>query len=174
MTQYYAVPSTESIDGALVRSSSSPSLKKEEYAFDNEPFSCCASKKWFFTYFNGVAALFHLSLLLATVFVTCSSDAGCKGPAVHTYYTDLLYKEATQTSGMDLVPIYEKNPNPLYLVSLPIAFFSLSFLAHCIIMYLAGWTNVYRDWLLTCQQPIRWIEYSARKHTSLSGSNRCL
>lgn len=158
MAKYHTVPSD--IGGAPIARKNDGALSNYEDEFDNTPFVCGLSKKWFFVVLNALAGLFHMTLFFATIVVTCNSDAKCSGPVVYTYYTNLTYQRPTATSGFQLVPKYEKNEDaPLHLVSLPLAFFALSCLAHFLIVGLAAWTNIYRDWLLTCQQPIRWIEY---------------
>lgn len=178
MTKYYRVPSVEgeavgrsigrvgSIGGPpLSREDNNTSLNtglgKEQENFDTESFCCFQSKKQFFVILNAVAAVFHAALFVVTIALTCRSDAGCKGPVVYTYQTNLTYSAKTTTSGFELVPRYDKNvDNPLYLVALPLIFFGLSCGAHVVVSILAGCTNIYRDWLLTCQQPVRWVEYS--------------
>lgn len=157
MPVYYAVPSAESVGGAPIsRVAETVDLSKEQKAFDNDPFVCGMSKKRFFVLLNGLAACFHLALAITTLAVTCNSDAKCQGPVVYTYQTDLKYKTATATSGFELVPHYSKNiENPIYLVALPLLFFGLSFIAHSTVVVLASCGDIYRDWLLTCQQPLR-------------------
>ena len=169
MAQYYRVPLSEVGAGPPIsRQENVTSLYKEQEAFDNPNkdvmyrFCCFVSKKRFFTVLNALAAIFHLSMFIMTIVFTCNSDAKCNGPIVYTYQTNLTYVAKTTSSGFELVPKYVKNvDHPIYLVSLPLIFFGLSFTAHVAVSILSGCTNIYRDWLLTCQQPIRWIEYCA-------------
>ena len=135
--------------------------EREADKFDTDSFLCGMSKKRFFVVLNALAALFHLALLITTIAVTCNSDAKCGGPVVHTYETYLEFRPKSETSGFELYPKYEKNTeSPIHLVALPVTFFGLSCLAHITIAILAACTNIYRDWLLTCQQPLRWVEYA--------------
>ena len=178
MTKYYRIPSVEGETiskvgqaGKMGVEGHGPLSREKEFAllsdtelfdraaqlFDTEKFCCFRSKKQFFVVLNILAAIFHLSLFVMTIIFTCNSDAKCNGPIVYTYQTNLTYVSKTTTAGFELVPQFVKNvDNPLYLVSLPLIFFGLSCTAHVIISVLAGYTNIYRDWLLTCQQPVRY------------------
>ena len=166
MTKYYRVPLSDAaairggVGGPLIsRQDNARNLDtfaEEQEAFDNQKFACFKSKKSFFVILNAIAASFHLMLFIATIIFTCQSDAKCGGPVVYTYQTNLTYRAKTTDSGFELVPKYEKNiDHPIYLVSLPLIFFGMSFAAHVTVGVLAGCTTIYRDWLLTCQQPVR-------------------
>tara|TARA_Y100000389_G_scaffold157844_1_gene159110 strand:- start:1350 stop:1994 length:645 start_codon:yes stop_codon:yes gene_type:complete len=136
---------------------------------------CGLTKASFWWWSNVVCAVFHFGLAMATVAVSTADGRSFATPTLTVYVTKLTW-QANSTDA--LVPVFEKAETPLYLSTMTMMFFLLSFLAHGLIVVgnwkqafaaknldwrrTTGWSGWYFVHLHQCRQPLR---YTPRPET---------
>ena len=121
---------------------------------------------------NVAAMLFHFGLAVAAV-ITGSRNGGMSTPRLSLYLSETTWDNNTATIDssvrFDFSPSYRKLENGLPLTWITVGFFAVSAMAHAVVVVNGPPRNTrnscrfcydYYSYIESCQNPLRWIEYS--------------